>query len=70
MMLLVPILVTPALAALFCLLARSRRFMAFANKAYLHDLTHSGAGRVMLVGGASLMAVGGLWLRRVVRMQY
>ena len=31
MMLLVPILVTPAVAALFCLLARSRRVMAFAN---------------------------------------
>jgi hydrogenase-4 component F len=31
MMLLVPILVTPAVAALYCLLARSPRVMAFAN---------------------------------------
>ena len=39
MMLLIPLLVTPAMAALFCLLARSRRVMAFANVLALAGIT-------------------------------
>ncbi len=45
-------------------------FMAFANRTYFNTLTHSLAGDLMLVGAGTLMVVGGLWLRRIVRLLY
>ena len=44
--------------------------MAFANKAYFHDLTSTLAGNLLVAGGVTLMVVGGFWLRRIVRVQY
>jgi tight adherence protein B len=49
--------------AMFC-------FMAVANKAYFHDLSSTLAGNLLIAGAAVLMVVGGLWLRRIVRVQY
>jgi tight adherence protein B len=55
---------------LFCLPIAMFCLMAFANRAYFHTLTSSTAGKVMLVAGGALMAIGGLWLRRIVRVLY
>jgi tight adherence protein B len=55
---------------LFCLPIAMFCYMAIASKAYFRDLTHSGAGVLLIIGGVTLMAVGGLWLRRIVRMHY
>jgi tight adherence protein B len=45
-------------------------FMAAVNKTYFNTLTDSFAGNLMLVGAGTLMVVGGLWLRRIVRLLY
>ena len=42
-------------------------FMAVSNGAYIGLLFTTGAGLVMLAIGAVLMAIGGLWLRQIVR---
>ena len=55
---------------LFCLPISMFCFMAFFNGAYLHDLTGSFAGNVMLAAAGALMVTGGLWLRRIVRVLY
>jgi tight adherence protein B len=55
---------------LFCLPIFMLGFMAFANKTYFKTLRDSLAGNLMLAGAAGLMVVGGLWLRRIVRMLY
>jgi len=55
---------------LFCLPIFMFCFMAFANKAYFNTLTGSLVGVLLLVGSGALMAVGGFWLRRIVRVQY
>lgn len=41
--------------------------MSVTNRAYLHPLYQSGTGHVLLAVGAVLLAVGGLWLRRIVK---
>jgi tight adherence protein B len=55
---------------LFCLPIFMLGFMAFVNKTYFTTLTKSFAGNLMLFGAGALMVIGGLWLRRIVRMQY
>ncbi len=55
---------------LFCLPLVMLGFMAAVNKTYFHTLTESFAGNLMLVGAGTLMVVGGLWLRRIVRLLY
>jgi len=55
---------------LFCLPIFMFCFMAFANKAYFNTMTGSLVGVLLLVGSGALMAVGGFWLRRIVRVQY
>jgi tight adherence protein B len=55
---------------LFCLPIAMFCFMIFGNPAYFHTLTNSTAGVLMLIGSGVLMVVGGLWLRRIVRLQY
>jgi tight adherence protein B len=45
-------------------------FMAIANRTYFKQLTGQLSGQVMLGIAAGLMAVGGLWLRRIVRVLY
>ena len=55
---------------LFCLPLVMFGYMAFANRSYLNILTSSFAGVLMLVGAGVLMVAGGLWLRRIVRLQY
>jgi tight adherence protein B len=55
---------------LFCLPIAMFGYMAFANQTYFHTLTSSTAGVVMLIASGVLMIIGGLWLRRIVRLQY
>jgi tight adherence protein B len=55
---------------LFCLPLVMFSFMAVANRAYFDELLHSFAGNLMLIGSGALMIVGGLWLRRIVRLLY
>ncbi len=45
-------------------------FIAVVNPSYLTDLFTTFAGTVMLIIGGSLMVVGALWLRRIVRLVY
>jgi len=40
------------------------------NPAYMHDLTNTSMGQVMLVLGACLLAIGGVWMRRLTRIVY
>jgi tight adherence protein B len=44
--------------------------MRFINPGYIEELTSNTAGFVMLAVGIGLLAVGGLWLRRLVRPVY
>ncbi len=55
---------------LFCLPVGMFLFMAVANPTYMHQLTSTFDGRVMLGIGAALMVCGGLWLRRLTRVLY
>jgi tight adherence protein B len=55
---------------LFCLPIGMLVFMATANPEYFDELTSSFAGNVLLLGGALSLLVGGLWLRRIVRLVY
>lgn len=45
-------------------------WIRLANPGYLSEMTGSTAGRYMLVVAAMLLAVGGLWLRRIVRIVF
>lgn len=42
-------------------------FMSITNSAYIRPLYTTGKGLLMLAGGLGLLAVGGLWLRRIVK---
>jgi tight adherence protein B len=55
---------------LFCLPLAMFVYMAFANPTYLGELTSSFAGGLMLAVGGTLLVVGGLWLRRIIRLVY
>jgi tight adherence protein B len=55
---------------LFCLPIGMFAYLATANRAYFHQLTGVFSGQVMLGISGALMVVGGLWLRRLVRVQF
>ncbi|MGZ4690876.1 MAG: type II secretion system F family protein [Acidimicrobiia bacterium] len=55
---------------LFCLPVGMFIFMKVSNPAYFDELTNTLAGNVMLIGGCALLVVGGLWLRRIIRLVY
>ena len=44
--------------------------ISIVNPSYLRELTDSTAGIVMIVGGILLLGIGGLWLRRIVRIVF
>jgi len=44
--------------------------ISIVNPSYLRELTDSTAGNVMIVGGILLLGIGGLWLRRIVRIVF
>ena len=55
---------------LFCLPIAMFCYMAVANRPYFRQLTGVLSGQLMLISAGALMVVGGLWLRRIVRLQY
>jgi tight adherence protein B len=55
---------------LFCLPLLMFAFIAIVNPSYLHELTETLVGNLMLVGAALLMVVGALWMRRVIKLVY
>jgi tight adherence protein B len=44
--------------------------MRVLNPEYLNELTGSGVGIAMLVAAATLMLLGGLWLRKIVKLEF
>jgi tight adherence protein B len=40
------------------------------NREYLLELTEARMGHVMLAVGAALLFAGGVWLRRIIRLEY
>jgi tight adherence protein B len=42
----------------------------FLNPGYLHELTGTTLGRVLLAVGLTLIVVGGLWMRRLIRLVF
>jgi tight adherence protein B len=44
--------------------------VASSNPDYLDELFTTNAGRVMLVGAGTLLVLGGLWLRRIVKPEF
>lgn len=54
-------------AVLFALPVGMAAATAVLNPEYLDELTGTGAGRALLAAAVGLMAVGGLWLRRIVK---
>jgi tight adherence protein B len=44
--------------------------ISVTNPSYMAELTQSVAGKVMIGGGISLMVVGALWMRRIVRIVF
>jgi tight adherence protein B len=40
------------------------------NPSYVQELTESGIGRLLIVGGIVGMVVGVLWIRRIIRLEY
>jgi len=44
--------------------------MQLLRPGYLDPLTSSSLGQVLLIAGAGLMVIGGLWLRRIVRLVF
>jgi tight adherence protein B len=44
--------------------------ISIINPGYMHELTGNGIGKVILVAGACLMAVGGMWMRRIIRLVF
>jgi tight adherence protein B len=57
-------------AILFCLPLLLVVAIQFLNPSYLHELTAHTVGRVVLGIGASLLVVGGLWMRRMTRLVF
>jgi tight adherence protein B len=55
---------------LFCLPIAMFLYMFVANRSYVHQLTDVLSGQVMLGIAGGLMIAGGLWLRRLVRVQF
>jgi tight adherence protein B len=55
---------------LFCLPIGMFLYMFMANRPYIHELTSVLSGQVMLGIAGALMIAGGIWLRRLVRVQY
>jgi tight adherence protein B len=55
---------------LFCLPLVMFGYMLWANDSYITELTSSGIGIGVLIAGGSLLLVGGLWLRRIVRLEF
>lgn len=55
---------------LFCLPIAMFLYMCVANPSYVHELTGALGGQVLLGIAGALMIAGGLWLRRLVRVQY
>ncbi len=55
---------------LFCLPIAMFLYMCVANRSYVHQLTGSLGGQVLLGLAGALMIAGGLWLRRLVRVEY
>ncbi len=45
-------------------------YMSFANNSYIKELTGTAGGLVVLSAAGVLMIVGGLWLRRIVRLEF
>jgi tight adherence protein B len=45
-------------------------FISVTNRSYLHELTGTGGGNLMLAIAGVLMIVGAIWLRRIVRLLY
>lgn len=45
-------------------------FIQFANPGYLGTLTQSAVGWIMILVGLSLLATGGLWMKRMLRLDY
>jgi tight adherence protein B len=44
--------------------------ISIVNPSYLDELVESTAGNVMIGVGIALMAIGGLWMRRLVRLRF
>jgi tight adherence protein B len=55
---------------LFCLPIVMFGWMLWANDSYMTELTSSGIGIGVLVAGGTLLLVGGIWLRRIVRLDF
>ena len=45
-------------------------WIALVNPDYLAEMTGNGLGIAMLIGAAGLMVAGGLWMRRLVRLEF
>lgn len=45
-------------------------FISLSNPSYLGELTSTFPGRVMLIGGAVLMTLGVVWIRRLIRIEF
>ena len=45
-------------------------WIAMVNPDYLAEMTGNGLGIAMLIGAAGLMVAGGLWMRRLVRLEF
>jgi tight adherence protein B len=55
---------------LLCLPLAMFGFLALANRPYMHELTGTGGGKIVLAIAAVLMIVGAIWLRRITRLLY
>jgi tight adherence protein B len=55
---------------LFCLPLVMFPFLLLVNPKYVDELLTTTAGNVMLAIGGVLLIVGGIWLRRIVRLRY
>jgi tight adherence protein B len=45
-------------------------YMLLANRSYIRELTSTGVGLGVRASAGVLMLVGGLWLRRIVRLEF
>ncbi|MFN2641157.1 MAG: type II secretion system F family protein, partial [Actinomycetota bacterium] len=43
-------------------------YIALVNPTYLHALTSETVGKIMIAGAIFLMGVGGLWMRKLIRI--
>jgi tight adherence protein B len=44
--------------------------IAVTNPSYLDELTTTSTGTVLIVAGITLLVVGGLWMRKMIRVVY